>query len=195
MFPTSSSIYSYILWIIIIVYVLVKVFPIILWIIDFFSAPKDDEDQNNRYQSHESKPIQTGIFGKYKTAIYGNTCIMTYAESQFFRRLCEYVKDKDYLVCPKVRVEDVIGVRKQNGFRPWIVSSKLDRSHVDFILIGKSDLKTKFAIELDDTTHTSWYAKNHDKIKDEAFKCTSIPLLRFNNMEVSHDELKLKGIV
>jgi very-short-patch-repair endonuclease len=55
-------------------------------------------------------------------------------------------------------------------------------------LIGKIDLKTKFAIELDDATHNSWYAKNHDKVKDEAFKCTSIPLLRFKNMEVTPEE-------
>ncbi|MBX9809475.1 DUF2726 domain-containing protein [Candidatus Gracilibacteria bacterium] len=134
-------------------------------------------------------------FEGYEDSLYEKCYLMTKRESLFFRKLSEYTKDKDYIICPKVRVEDVIGVSKTNGMRLWGISGKLDRSHIDFVLIGKTDLKTKFAIELDDSTHDSYYAKKHDRIKNDAFECTSIKLIRFDDPNVSPEEFLRKGIV
>lgn len=134
-------------------------------------------------------------FEWYEDSLYEKCYLMTKRESLFFRKLSEYTKDKDYIICPKVRVEDVIWVSKTNGMRLWGISGKLDRSHIDFVLIGKTDLKTKFAIELDDSTHDSYYAKKHDRIKNDAFECTSIKLIRFDDPNVSPEEFLRKGIV
>lgn len=121
---------------------------------------------------------------------------MTKRENIFFQNLCDYIKDKDYLICPKVRLEDVIGVRSSNKwFRPWKVSSRLDRAHLDFILIGKTDFITKIAIELDDSTHDNWYWRDHDRAKNEACEKVWVKLLRFRDPNISHEEFAQNGIV
>lgn len=74
---------------------------------------------------------------------------------------------------------------------PWTVSGKLDRSHINFVLIGKKNSLIKLAIELDDPkTHHSPHTRYHDKIKDEAFKYVNIPLLRFQKAETSKEEFQ-----
>ena len=119
---------------------------------------------------------------------------MTKREALFFRKLSEYIQNKDYIICPKVRLEDIIGVKNTGRFRPWIVSSKLDRSHIDFVLIWKTDLRTKFAIELDDTTHDTDWGNRNDSIKNEAFSKVHIPLLRFREANITPEELYRSGI-
>ena len=142
------------------------------------------------------------IFWVYEDGLYDRGYLMTPSEEIFFKRLCEYVKDKDYIVCPKVRLGDVIDIEKKRWHRiwnfigrPWTVSGKLNRSHIDFVLIGKKNSMIKLAIELDDPkTHHSPYARYHDKIKNEAFKHVNIPLLRFQKAEVTEDEIKYSWI-
>ena len=136
------------------------------------------------------------IFWEYINYLYKKDYIMTKRENQFFQNLSEYIKDKDYLICPKVRLEDIIWVRSTHrGFRPWKASSRLDRAHVDFILIGKTDFMTKMAIELDDSTHDNSYWRDHDRAKNEAFEKVGVKLLRFRNSDISHEELRNAWIV
>lgn len=129
------------------------------------------------------------IFWEYINYLYKKDYLMTKRENEFFRHLCDYIKDKDYLVCPKVRLEDIVWVRStKNWFRPWKASSRLDRAHVDFLLIGKTDYVSKFAIELDDSTHDNNYGKEHDRAKNEAFEKVWMPILRFRNSSPTHEE-------
>ncbi len=114
---------------------------------------------------------------------------MTKSEAHFYRALEGYLENKDYIICPKVRVEDIVGVKSHFGFRPWKVSWKLDRSHIDFLLIWKTDLRTKLAIEVDDPTHDTFLGKKRDNIKNEACRIAGIPLLRFRNTYEINDLL------
>lgn len=129
------------------------------------------------------------IFWEYIDYLYKKEYLMTKRENIFFKNLCEYIKDKDYLICPKVRLEDVVGVRStRKWFRPWKASARLDRAHIDFILIWKTDFITKIAIELDDTTHDNGYWRDHDRAKNEAFEKVWVKLLRFRDPNTSHEE-------
>lgn len=134
-------------------------------------------------------------FWEYGDSLYAKGYLMTKREALFFRKLSEYIQNKDYIICPKVRLEDIIGIKNNGRFRPWIVSWKLDRSHIDFVLIGKTDLRTKFAIELDDTTHDTFRWNKSDSIKDEAFARINIPLLRFREANITPNELYSMGII
>jgi hypothetical protein len=97
----------------------------------------------NIFMSNTARNDDT-MFGIYGESLYDLGYLMTPSEEIFFKRLCEYVQDKDYIVCPKVRLWDIITIEKRRWHhiwsfigRPWQVTWKLDRSHIDFVLIGK----------------------------------------------------------
>lgn len=112
------------------------------------------------------------------------------------RRLNEYIKDKDFIVYPKVRIGDIINCKsKKNGFRPYSIASRIDRSHIDFVIIKKSTLTIFCAIELDDYTHNSEKSKTRDEAKDILFDFVKIPLLRFKNTNPTDEEFIEKGVL
>ncbi len=140
------------------------------------------EDIDNEIKKENvSKEKRSSVFGEYSGHLYKKDYLMTKREASFYRTLQWYLQDKDYIICPKVRIEDIIWVRSNFWFRPWKVSWRLDRSHIDFLLIWKTDLKTKYAIEVDDYTHDSYSGKERDTVKNEACAIAGIPLLRFRD--------------
>lgn len=147
----------------------------------------------------ESELIHNSSFGEYANNLYKKEYLLTYSESRFFKRLWAYISNKDYIICPKVRMEDVIWITdistEKWPMRPYWISWKLDRNHIDFVLIWKHDLRIKFAIELDDPTHNSDKSMQRDKIKNDAFLSAHVPLIRFKKVEPSFDDFKSKGIL
>ena len=107
--------------------------------------------------------------------------ILTKNEYSFYMKLRSKI-DKDLLVFPKVRMEDIVNVNKnfdnsnKTRHRNYIKSR-----HLDFIIADK-DLRILCAVELDDSSHFSKEAKVTDKLKNDILKDAQIPLLRgFNN--------------
>ncbi len=135
------------------------------------------------------------LFWVYQDGLYSQKYLLTPSEQIFFNRLQEYIKDRDYIICPKVRLGDIIGIEKKRWHRvwtfigrPWTVSGKLDRSHIDFLLIDRKSSLIRYAIELDDSSHASPQARYHDRVKTEACESVELPLLRFQNAHVTHEE-------
>lgn len=107
--------------------------------------------------------------------------ILTKNEYSFYMKLRSKI-NKDLLVFPKVRMEDIVNVNKnfdnsnKTRHRNYIKSR-----HLDFIIADK-DLRILCAVELDDSSHFSKEAKVTDKLKNDILKDAQIPLLRgFNN--------------
>lgn len=107
--------------------------------------------------------------------------ILTKNEYSFYMKLRSKI-NKDLLVFPKVRMEDIVNVNKnfdnsnKTRHRNYIKSR-----HLDFIIADK-DLRILCAVELDDSSHFSKEAKVTDKLKNNILKDAQIPLLRgFNN--------------
>ena len=147
-------------------------------------------------------PKTESPFGIYSQELKDKWYLLTPSESIFFQRLSDYLADSEYHICPKVRVWDIIYIEKKRWHRlwnfigrPYEVSGKLDRSHIDFALIDKKTSLIKYAIELDDLSHDSPQAKYHDKVKNEAFKTVKIPILRFKEAHVTKKELEEKIIL
>lgn len=116
-----------------------------------------------------------------KKGSYYAVNILTKNEYSFYMKLRSRI-NKDLLVFPKVRMEDIVNVNKnfdnsnKTRHRNYIKSR-----HLDFVIADKN-LQILCAVELDDSSHFSKEAKVTDKLKNDILKDAQIPLLRgFNN--------------
>ena len=77
--------------------------------------------------------------------------LLTKNEWYEYKKLQQYAENKGWIVCPKVRVLDLIEPRKgQKNYLALI--NKVQSKHVDFVLCDK-DLHIKAILELDDNSH------------------------------------------
>ncbi len=77
--------------------------------------------------------------------------IMTAAERELFRRL-EVICGSRYYIFPQIHLSSLLNhtVYRQD----WRAAlSAIQRKSVDFVLADKTTLETKYAVELDDSTH------------------------------------------
>ena len=101
--------------------------------------------------------------------------LLTKTEYGFFKRLQEIADEKEYMICPKVRLEDFVYVTNREEllkYRGYIKSR-----HVDFLICDR-DVHVICGIELDDKSHDRVEAQKIDKFKDELFDTIGIPLYR-----------------
>ena len=145
------------------------------------TVKKDGTNQNEAIQ-------------KYGWMVTGNQYLFTRTEALFYRRLEQIIDSEKYIICPKVRIADIISLKKWGWNTPYVIFNRLAQKHVDFVLLGKSDLKIKCAIELDDYTHDTYKWREKDDFKNEMFEIARIPLFRTRNAEITTEEVKSWGI-
>lgn len=114
--------------------------------------------------------------------------IMTYNESDFFKRL-NSIFGARYYIFPQVHLSSLLNHEVRNG-QDWRAAlSKIQRKSVDFVLVDMSTLVTACAIELDDITHaTDWSRVNRDELVNEIFEDSGVPLVRFKFVKSITDE-------
>ena len=125
---------------------------------------------------------------------YAKGHLLTKTEHTFFITLVREALKRRLLVCPKVRLEDIIFVtdkQNRNKYRGYIKSR-----HVDFVLLNAS-CETVAAIELDDPSHITKKAAKADQFKNDLFFTVKIPLIRIyagtdyiKEINYAFDELK-----
>ncbi|MBO5177707.1 MAG: DUF2726 domain-containing protein [Lachnospiraceae bacterium] len=125
---------------------------------------------------------------------YAKGHLLTKTEHTFFITLVREALKRRLLVCPKVRLEDIIYVtdkQNRNKYRGYIKSR-----HVDFVLLN-ANCETVAAIELDDPSHTTKKATKADQFKNDLFFTVKIPLIRIyagtdyiKEINYAFDELK-----
>lgn len=113
--------------------------------------------------------------------------LLTKTEYAFWKKLQEALTPHGYLICPKVRMEDFLGITNAKGkeysrFRGYIKSR-----HVDFIICD-GDLHILAGLELDDSSHDKKEAKETDEFKDGVFETIGIPLYRVKVSEKQYDK-------
>lgn len=106
---------------------------------------------------------------------YEKKMILTKTEYTFYKILKNQCDAANLLICPKVRLEDLIEVKDNKNKSKW--RGYIKSRHVDFI-ITDAKLNIKAAIELDDKSHNSSRAKNTDNFKNNLFNTIKIPLFR-----------------
>ncbi|MEO6874672.1 MAG: DUF2726 domain-containing protein [Opitutaceae bacterium] len=84
----------------------------------------------------------------------------------------------DVRVFGKVRLEDIIGVKKGLGRgQAQAARNRINRKHVDFLLVTVSDLRPIVGIELDDASHEEENRQERDAFVDSAFSSAGLPLI------------------
>lgn len=98
------------------------------------------------------------------------------AERAFFGVLTQCVPD-GVLICPKVRVGDILYVVQRRDNMAHV--NRIDRKHIDFLLVSRTSLQPLTAIELDDASHQRQDRAERDEFLDRAFQTAGLPLLHF----------------
>lgn len=105
------------------------------------------------------------------------TALFSQTEARLYWALREAVPQLQVL--GKVRLEDVIGVRRglsRSDFQA--ARNRIKSRHVDFVLVDPASSWILCAIELDDASHDRAGARLADQFKDRAFEAAGVPLLR-----------------
>ncbi|MDB6168950.1 MAG: topoisomerase binding zinc finger domain protein [Verrucomicrobia bacterium] len=112
-------------------------------------------------------------------AYYLRKSLLSPAERSFLGAL-DPVLPPEIRVFSKVRLEDLFGVKSGLGQGAVMAArNRINRKHVDFILVRANDLAPVAGIELDDSSHGAKARQERDLFVDELFKGAGLPLLRF----------------
>ena len=85
----------------------------------------------------------------------------------------------DYLVFGKVRLADVVEVRKGVSKSEWQRAfDRISQKHLDFVLLRPHDFSVWCAVELDDATHKRAERKSRDVLLEKALTAAEVPLVR-----------------
>lgn len=105
------------------------------------------------------------------------SALFTAAERSFLGVL-ERVVPPGVRVFGKVRLGDVFAVKSglSAGDRQG-ARNRIDRKHVDFLLVRRADLAPLAGIELDDRSHEAADRRQRDAFVDEVFADAGLPLL------------------
>lgn len=96
-----------------------------------------------------------------------NETILTERERSFYHILKPIADKLELQVCPKVRVADIVSIKKGTKERQkWF--NKIRSKHVDFLLCDY-DMNIVLMVELDDSSHNSERAKKNDEFKNRLF--------------------------
>lgn len=93
----------------------------------------------------------------------------------------------------KVRLEDIIGVKSglERGERQ-AARNRINRKHVDFLLVRANDLAPLAGLELDDSSHEAEDRQERDAFVDSAFASAGLPLLHVP-VQKSYNPTELKA--
>ncbi len=103
--------------------------------------------------------------------------VLTAAETNFYRALIQSV-DRSIIVCPKVRLADVVKPHSSLGGKArYAAFGRIKSKHLDFVLLKADTLRTYGVIELDDKSHEREDRATRDAFVDAALQSASIPIL------------------
>ena len=98
-------------------------------------------------------------------------------EAAFFEALEAATADLPYRVLTKVRLGDLFDITDK--VNSGAMRGRLGDKHVDFLLVNTRDhYRPVLAIELDGVSHTTEQGQYRDALKDAAFRCGGLKLLR-----------------
>jgi len=107
-----------------------------------------------------------------------NLNFLTQAEQSFLASLKTFAGEQ-YIICPKVRLGDAVFVRKGTDAKErQTILNRINRKHIDFLLLSASTLRPVLAIELDDSSHQNASSRARDQVKDKALADAGLKVVR-----------------
>ena len=140
-----------------------------------FLLPKKKVTDNAPQTVQEQAEVQDNKRTNYDNC-YQPKYLLTKNEWYAHKRLKEIADAKGYIICPKVRLLDIVEPRK--GEKDWkSLFYKIQAKHVDFVICD-SGMKIKAIIELDDTTHDKKDRQERDTFVDEVLRSVGYKVIR-----------------
>ena len=105
--------------------------------------------------------------------------LLSSAELAFYRVLVRSVGE-NIVVCPKVRIADLISVATtlpQESNAWWKKFGPIAKKHVDFTLCEATTMRHLAVIELDDSSHQTQKGRKRDTVVDTAMQHAGLPIL------------------
>lgn len=116
----------------------------------------------------EEEPKQEQTNQNNWSQSYQPRYLLTKNEWYAYRRLKEIADIRGFIICPKVRLLDIIEPRR--GTNNYMSSlGKIQSKHVDFLICDKN-LYIKAILELDDNSHNSVERQERDKFVNEVLR-------------------------
>jgi len=113
--------------------------------------------------------------------------LFTRNEWQNYKTLRDIAEVKGYIICPKVRLLDII--RPRNGEQKYkTLLYKIQSKHVDFVICDQN-MTIKAIIELDDSTHDTQKGKERDAFVDTVLRSVGYKVI--HTRYINHDILDL----
>lgn len=104
--------------------------------------------------------------------------LCTKTELSFYKVLSQALGD-EFIVCPKVRVADVVTPESKQTRKAWrIAFNQIAMKHFDYVICAAGTLEIIAAVELDDASHQQTAAMKSDKVKNHAAESAGLPLIR-----------------
>lgn len=130
---------------------------------------------------HEICIPQASETGLNQTRTTYNDCyqpkyLLTRNEWYAHKKLKEIADAKGYIICPKVRMLDIVEPRK--GEKDWkSLFYKIQAKHLDFVICD-SGMRIKAILELDDGTHDQKDRIERDAFVDEVLQSVGYKVIR-----------------
>ena len=120
------------------------------------------------------------------TQAYQKRYLLTRNEWSEYKKLRLFAEEQGWIVCPKVRVLDLIEPRK--GHKQYItLINKVQSKHLDFVICDK-DLHIKAIVELDDNSHDRADRKGRDEFLQTILESVGYKVI--HTKAVTEDTLK-----
>lgn len=102
--------------------------------------------------------------------------LLTKREHQEYLKLKQYADARGWLICPKVRLFDLIEPRRGVGSRQTLIN-KIWAKHVDFVLVDQN-MNVIGILELDDWTHDRPDRVERDKFVRDALEGAGLTMIQ-----------------
>lgn len=102
--------------------------------------------------------------------------LLTKREQQEYLKLKQYADARGWLICPKVRLWDLIEPKRGVGNRQTL-TNKIQAKHVDFVLVDQ-DINLIGVLELDDKTHDRADRQQRDSFVRDALEGAGITMIQ-----------------
>lgn len=141
---------------------------------DNSESRNNQEENNTEYQDNEID---------YKKA-YQPKLLFTKNEWYAHKKLREIAEVKGYIVCPKVRLLDIIEPQRDHK-KYKTLFYKIQAKHVDFVICDK-DMHIKAIVELDDNSHYDTKRKERDDFIDTILRSVGYTVIhtRYINYDI-----------
>lgn len=120
---------------------------------------------------------------------YQRKYLLTKNEYREYMKLRQLAADRGLLICPKVRLLDIIEPRKgEKDYKSLLF--KIQAKHVDFVICDQ-DLRIKAVLELDDSSHDQKDRQERDAFVDQILTSVGYKVIHVRSVT----ETALDGLV